>query len=245
MKSGKGGGNICNHLPGTQAQFKVFRKCSNLMSMEKRLGMLFLDQNYGNSSGKVKTWHISMISKYADPVGTRHTKKDTMLCAKDFRGKKIKKCEVWNCLCLSPNMLSWEKLEGCRCVFLMIPRQDYFIGTPDIAFILPWLDHPEERARSLDKAASERRNKDILWSLGWTTMGSSPSEKEPDPPLCWWLWPQGSPFTLTAAHVLPALHLLPEDSINEDLLLLSLQIQCSFYLEVNLAKISPLPPEHW
>lgn len=91
MKSGKRGGNICNHLPGTQAQFKVFRKCSNLLSMEKRLGMLFLDQNYGNSSGKVKTWHISMISKYADPVGTRHTKKDTMLCAKDFREKKNQK----------------------------------------------------------------------------------------------------------------------------------------------------------
>lgn len=62
------------------------------MSMEKRLGMLlFLDPNYGNSSGKEKTWHISMISKCADPVGTRHTKKETTLCAKDFRGKKNQK----------------------------------------------------------------------------------------------------------------------------------------------------------
>lgn len=70
------------------------------MLMEKRLGTLFfLDPNYGNSSGKEKTWHISMISKYADPVGTRHThKKETTLCSKDLRGKKkpkkSKKCEV-------------------------------------------------------------------------------------------------------------------------------------------------------
>lgn len=62
------------------------------MAMEKRLGMLlFRDPNYGNSSGKEKTWHISMISKYADPVGTRHTRKKTTLCAKDFRGKKSQK----------------------------------------------------------------------------------------------------------------------------------------------------------
>lgn len=56
--------------------------------------LLFLDPNYGNSSGKEKTWHISMISKYADPVGTRHHKKKTTLCAKDFGGKEVKKCEV-------------------------------------------------------------------------------------------------------------------------------------------------------
>lgn len=76
-KSGKGGGNICNHLPGTQTQFEVFRKCGNLMSMEKRLGMLLLlDPNYGNSSGKEKTWHSSMGRKYAGPVGMRCTKKE-------------------------------------------------------------------------------------------------------------------------------------------------------------------------
>lgn len=65
------------------------------MTMEKkRLGMLlFLDPDYGNSSGKEKTWHISMLSKHADPVGMRHTHKETTLCAKDFRGK-TKTCEV-------------------------------------------------------------------------------------------------------------------------------------------------------
>lgn len=47
------------------------------MSMEKRLGMLLLlDPNYGNSSGKEKTWHFSMGRKYAGPVGMRCTKKE-------------------------------------------------------------------------------------------------------------------------------------------------------------------------
>jgi len=49
----------------------------------------------------------------------------------------------------------------------------------------------------------------------------------------------------TTAGVLPALHVLPEGSRTEDLLLLSLQIQYSIYLEVNLATISLLSPEHW
>lgn len=82
--------------------------------MEKRLGMLlFLDLNYGNSSGKEKTWHISTISKYADPVGERdtHTQKRPCYAWKTSgEGKKIKICEVWNCLCLSPDVVSWEQL---------------------------------------------------------------------------------------------------------------------------------------
>lgn len=130
-------------------------------------------------------------------------------------------------------------------VFPMIPRQAYFIGTPDIAFILPWLDHSGERARSSDKAASERRSKDAHWSVGWTTMGSSPCKSlrhlsaggfgpKVHPPLS-----QQS----TTARVLPALHLLPERSTEEDLLLFTLQILYSIYLEVNLAKISLLSPE--
>lgn len=53
--------------------------------------LLFHDLNYGNSSGKEKTWHVSMVSKYADPVGERHTHtNETILCAKDFRKKKNK-----------------------------------------------------------------------------------------------------------------------------------------------------------
>lgn len=144
MRSGKGGGNICSHLPCTQAQFKVFRKCSNLVLMEKRLGMLlFHDLNYGNSSGKEKTWHVSMVSKYADPVGERHTHtNETILCAKDFRKKKNnnKIREVWNCLCLSPQHGFLINALGLQMqVFPMIPRLDCLTGATDIAFILPWL----------------------------------------------------------------------------------------------------------
>lgn len=84
-------------------------------------------------------------------------------------------------------------------VFPMLPRQDYFIGVPDIAFILPWLDHPEERARSSEEAVSERSNKGMYWSLGWTTMGAALA-RALDKPFCWCFWPWGSPSTLTEVH---------------------------------------------
>lgn len=195
MKSGKGGGNICNHLPCTRAQFKVFRKCSNLMLMEKRLGTLFfLDPNYGNSSGKEKTWHISMISKYADPVGTRHThKKETTLCSKDLRGKKTQKIKkMWGMKLFLPlpqrGLL--RKAFGLQMqVFPMIPRQDYFIGAPDIALILPWLDHSEERARS--PAEWEEEEGHVL--IPWVNQRGDQPLPEPGLPLCCWMCPRVHP----------------------------------------------------
>lgn len=132
MRSGKGGGNICSHLPCTQAQFKVFRKCSNLVLMEKRLGMLlFHDLNYGNSSGKEKTWHVSMVSKYADPVGERHTHtNETILCAKDFRKKKkTKQQNTWGMKLSLPFPTTWFPDKCFRVADASVPN-DSQIGLP-------------------------------------------------------------------------------------------------------------------
>lgn len=59
-------------------------------------------------------------------------------------------------------------------VFPMLPRQDYFMEALDIAFILPGLGHPEERARSADRAARESST-GAGWPQGGTRMAAAPA----------------------------------------------------------------------
>lgn len=203
MRSGKGGGNICNLLPCTQAQFKVFRKWSNLVLMEKRLGMLlFHDLNYGNSSGKEKTWHVSMVSKYADMVGERHTHtNETMLCAKDFR-KKITKYVRYETVLAFPD-------KCFRAADASVPN-DSQTGLPHWSYRNSF--HSSLTCPSWGGSTSCR-----LWAGGASTDSSPPRS----PSAC----PSPSPRGLK--------------------LLLSLQIRVCISLEVILAKISLLSPDHW
>lgn len=71
-------------------------------------------------------------------------------------------------------------------VFPMIPRQDYFISTPDIAFLPPH-GHLQDRAHSSGRAGSQESAQDdpsqaaaraghsSLWWLWVTTAHPSPS----------------------------------------------------------------------